>query len=64
MRPFFDHTRWLTVFGLFALVPFICRAQALQTPKPKDKLSPQPAIPAILSAFDRYEVVGMQKPTA
>lgn len=59
MTRFFRYT--LTVFALLAFVSFICRAQAPQTPKPKDKLLPQPAIPAILSAFNRYEVVGMSE---
>jgi hypothetical protein len=59
MRLFFDRARWLTAFVLLVIVPAICRAQAPQISKPTEKLSPQPAIPAILAAFDKYEVVAL-----
>ncbi|HLW82764.1 MAG TPA: hypothetical protein VKS20_12080 [Candidatus Acidoferrales bacterium] len=60
MRPFFLNL-WLTVYVLLAVVPVVCRAQTPQPPKPNAKLSPQPAIPAILAAFDKYEVVAMSE---
>jgi hypothetical protein len=43
-----------------ALVPSITRAQTRRFARPTDaEPVPKPALPAILSAFDKYEVVGM-----
>jgi hypothetical protein len=45
---------------LTALIPSISRAEAQQSAKPAgSEPTPEPAIPAILAAFDKYEVVAM-----
>jgi hypothetical protein len=45
---------------LTALIPSISRAKAQQSAKPAgSEPTPEPAIPAILAAFDKYEVVGL-----
>ena len=45
---------------LLTLITSMSRAQAHQSTKPAgSEPIPQPAIPAILAAFDKYEVVGM-----
>lgn len=45
---------------LVALIPAISQAQTQQQAKPMgSEPTPEPAIPAILAAFDKYEVVGM-----
>ena len=59
MRRFLGSLRWLTVCALLVVVPIVCTAQAPQSTSPSAELSPQPAIPAILAAFDRYETVAM-----
>lgn len=45
---------------LVTVLPVISMAQAQQQAKPTGSdPSPEPAVPAILAAFDKYEVVGM-----
>ena len=45
---------------LMAVIPAISRAQTQQQAKPPgSEPTPEPAVPAILAAFDKYEVVGM-----
>jgi hypothetical protein len=45
---------------LSALIPSISRAETQQSAKPAgSEPTPEPAIPAILAAFDKYEVVAM-----
>jgi hypothetical protein len=44
----------------FALIPTIGRAQTVKQSKPAGANPiPEPAIPAILATFDKYEVVGI-----
>jgi hypothetical protein len=51
---------WCAVLLLFvATVPLISPAQMRQVQPNDSELIPEPAIPAILAAFDKYEVVGM-----
>jgi len=46
--------------GLFLVVPAMCKAQTSQQVKPAGaEPIPESAVPAILAAFDKYEVVGM-----
>jgi hypothetical protein len=59
MARFLGSLRGMTVGVLFVVVSIACRAQAPQSTPPNDRLSPQPAMPAILAAFDRYEIVAM-----
>ena len=55
--------RWICLAILLlltTLIPSISRAQAQPSAKPAgSNPTPEPAIPAILSAFDKYEVVAM-----
>ena len=45
---------------LLALIPLIIRSQTQQPARPiGSNPIPEPAVSAILAAFDRYEVVGM-----
>jgi hypothetical protein len=44
---------------LTALIPVISCAQTLQSKPAGAEPIPEPAVPAILAAFDKYEVVGM-----
>jgi hypothetical protein len=45
---------------VLTLIPSMSRAQTQQSTKPAgSEPIPQPAIPAILAAFDKYEVVAM-----
>lgn len=46
---------------VLGLVPSICKAQTPQLTEANAKLSPQPAVSAILEAFDRYEIVAMSE---
>jgi hypothetical protein len=52
------HLCWVAMLIAFSLLPIISAAQSPSLAKPADPV-PQPAIPAILTAFDKYEVVGM-----
>ena len=50
----------VTLILLIALIPTINRAQIQQSARPTGSdPKPEPAIPAILAAFDKYEVVAM-----
>jgi hypothetical protein len=65
------HQRISIIFGrlcfagllfLTAVIPAMGRAQTQQQANPTgSEPTPEPAIPAILAAFDRYEVVGMSE---
>jgi len=47
---------------LTAVIPVISRAQVQQQTKPRgSEPTPEAAVPAILAAFDKYEVVGMSE---
>lgn len=48
---------WIVLLFLMAVLP--AASQATRTKPNAKEPTPQPAIPAILSAFDRYEVVAM-----
>jgi hypothetical protein len=49
-----------TLISLTVLIPTISRAQTQQSARPAGgEPKPEPAIPAILAAFDKYEVVAM-----
>ncbi len=52
------HLCWVAVLIAFSLIPIISAAQSPSPAKPADPV-PEPAISAILAAFDKYEVVGM-----
>ncbi|HZQ17617.1 MAG TPA: hypothetical protein VFA90_02765 [Terriglobales bacterium] len=56
---FLGSLRWLTIWVILVIVTIVCRAQAPQNTPPNARLLPQPAAPAILAAFDRYEIVAM-----
>lgn len=51
--------RWFGVWVALVFVTLVCQAQAPQNTPPNARLLPQPAMPAILAAFDRYEIVAM-----
>jgi hypothetical protein len=53
----FRHVRWLVLL-LGILIPASRSAQSHQTAVLANPV-PEPAIPAILAAFDKYEVVGL-----
>lgn len=46
---------------LLGLVTTVCKARTPQITEANAKLSPRPAVPAILAAFDKYEVVAMSE---
>src|SRR5581483_8442668 len=56
---FLGSLRWLTTWVVFVIVTIVCRAHARQNTPPNAILLPQPAAPAILAAFDTYEIVAM-----
>ena len=46
---------------LVTVIPTTCGAQTQPAMEATAKLSPQPAIPAVLAAFDKYEIVAMSE---
>ncbi len=52
------HLCWVAMLTAFLFIPIISAAQSVSPAKPADPV-PEPAISAILAAFDKYEVVGL-----
>src|SRR5579872_943663 len=46
---------------ILTLVPTTCEEQTQPAMEATANLSPQPAIPAVLAAFDKYEIVAMSE---
>jgi hypothetical protein len=53
---------WAVLLCLMAVVPAGSWGQVQRDMRPTaSELTPEPAVPAILAAFDKYEVVGMSE---
>jgi hypothetical protein len=60
LRPSGLSLLWAVLFFVISLIPAIGAAQTLQQARPTgSNPTPEPAIPAVLAAFDRYEVVAL-----
>jgi hypothetical protein len=53
------HLRGAVLLFAMAVIPVVSRAQMQQTKPMGSEPSPEPAVPAILTLFDKYEVVAM-----
>jgi hypothetical protein len=57
--PFVGRLRWLAFCVLLVLTPVVSEAGGWQVRQANAELSPQPAVRAIIEAFDSYEIVAM-----